>query len=166
VTVPPPRIRIATRTDLEAICTIYNEAIEDRVATLERDAKSEDDIARWWEEHGNRYAVLVAIDGERVVAWASLNRFSHRCAHAAIADLSVYVGRSHRGKGVGYLLLVRLAKEAARNGFHKIVLHALESNEAGKRLYCKAGFVEVGVFKDHGMLDGRYVDVIAMERLL
>jgi phosphinothricin acetyltransferase len=46
------------------------------------------------------------------------------------------------------------------------MLHALDGNEHGKRLYRKAGFVEVGVFKEHGLLDGQYVDVIAMERLL
>jgi len=46
------------------------------------------------------------------------------------------------------------------------VLHALDGNEYGKRLYRKLGFVDVGVFKEHGLLEGRYVDVIAMERLL
>jgi L-amino acid N-acyltransferase YncA len=59
-----------------------------------------------------------------------------------------------------------LAAEATQLGFHKIVLHALNSNENGKGLYRKAGFVEVGVFREHGLLDGQYVDVIAMERLL
>jgi phosphinothricin acetyltransferase len=55
---------------------------------------------------------------------------------------------------------------AAESGFNKIVLHALNLNEHGKRLYRKAGFEEVGVFKEHGRLDGRFVDVVAMELLL
>jgi RimJ/RimL family protein N-acetyltransferase len=51
-------------------------------------------------------------------------------------------------------------------GFHKIVLHALNTNEHGKRLYRKCGFAEVGVFREHGELDGQFVDVVAMEKLL
>ena len=117
-------------------------------------------------EHDERYVVLVATESENIVGWASLNRFSQRCAHADIADLSVYVARRRRGRGVGYALLARLAGEAIQGGFHKIVLHALNTNESGKRLYRKSGFVEVGVFKEHGVVGGQYVDVIAMERLL
>jgi L-amino acid N-acyltransferase YncA len=117
-------------------------------------------------EHDERYVVLVATESTEIVGWASLNRFSPRCAHGNIADLSVYVARRHRGKGVGYALLTRLTAEAVEGGFHKIVLHALCTNEGGKRLYRKSGFAEVGVFKKHGLVDGHYVDVIAMERLL
>lgn len=159
-------IRRASRDDLEAIRRIYNEGIGDRVATLDVEAKSRKEIAQWWAQHEGRYAVLVATQSENVVGWASLNPFSHRCAHSGIADLSVYVARLHRGKGIGYCLLLKLAEEAVERGFRKIVLHALDSNESGKRLYRKSGFVEVGVFRQHGLIDGAYVDVVAMERLL
>jgi phosphinothricin acetyltransferase len=160
-------VRRATIGDLEAIRRIYNEGIEDRVATLDREPKSLEEIAQWWSTHDGRYAVFVAIDDEeRVVGWASLNQFSQRCAHANIADLSVYVARRYRGKGIGYLLLTALVRQAKIDDFHKIVLHALDGNENGKRLYRKSGFSEVGVFREHGVLDGRFVDVVAMERLL
>ncbi len=159
-------VRPAASDDLEAIRNIYNQGIEDRLATLEADPKSESEMAAWWTEHDGHYAVLVATEHERVVGWAALNRFSHRCAHSSVADLSVYVARESRGKGVGYTLLERLADEAKRGGFRKIVLHALNDNEHGKRMYRKASFAEVGVFLEHGRLDGRFVDVVAMERLL
>jgi phosphinothricin acetyltransferase len=159
-------VRRASTDDLEAIRGIYNEGIEDRVATLDREPKSRQEIEQWWSAHDGRYAVLVAIESGDIVGWAALNAFSQRCAHSNIADLSVYVARRSRGQGVGYALLSALVQEAARNGFHKIVLHALDSNESGKRLYRKSGFREVGVFKQHGALDGRYVDVVALELLL
>lgn len=161
-----PALRRATIDDLEAIRTIYNEGIEDRVATLDIDSKTAAEMNAWWAEHDERYAVLIATASGRTAGWASLNRFSHRCAHADIADLSVYVSRQHRGKGVGSALLSRLVEEARRGGFHKIVLHALSANEQGKALYRKCAFAEVGVFREHGALDGRFVDVVAMERLL
>jgi len=157
-------VRPATAADLDAIRRIYNEGIEDR-STLDVYPKSQANIDEWWSQHGERYAVLVAIEDGGVAGWASLNRFSHRCAHARIADLSVYVARAHRGRGIGSALLDALG-ETARGQFHKIVLHAVNENESGKKLYRKSGFADVGIFREHGMLGGKYVDVIAMERLL
>lgn len=157
--------RAASAADLEAIRSIYNQGIEDRIATLDTEIKSPEDLAAWWSQHDDRYAVLVATKQDAVVGWASLNHFSHRCAHNGIADLSVYVDRSHRGKSIGKILLGDLERRA-RGSFHKIVLHALNDNVAGKRLYAGLGFREVGVFREHGQLDGTFVDVVAMEKLL
>jgi L-amino acid N-acyltransferase YncA len=159
-------VRRASKDDLQAIGRIYNDGIEDRVATLDTEPKSISEVESWWREHDGPYAVLVAIESGAVVGWASLNRFSRRCAHAAIADLSVYVARSHRGRGIGSELLRRLEENAKSGGFRKIVLHALDSNENGKRLYRSRGFREVGVFEQHGAIDGCLVDVVAMEKLL
>jgi L-amino acid N-acyltransferase YncA len=159
-------LRRASGADVEALRRIYNEGIEDRIATLDADPKTLEEIGEWWDQHTDRFGVFVAVAKDHVVGWASLNRFSHRCAHADIADLSVYVARNYRGKGIGSKLLHALIKEAAEKGFHKIVLHALNLNEHGKRLYRSVGFVEIGVFKRHGRLDGRFVDVVAMELLL
>lgn len=158
-------VRRASSDDLDALCRIYNEGIEDRLATLDGALKSRDDIAGWWSEHDG-FPVLVAVAEDGIVGWASLNRFSHRCAHSDVADLSVYVARPNRGAGVGFALLRALETEAVRSGFHKIVLHAVIENVAGKRLYAKSGFREVGVFAQHGRLDGRRVDVVAMEKIL
>jgi phosphinothricin acetyltransferase len=159
-------IRAAVSTDLEAIRAIYNQGIEDRCATLESEPHDAARIAAWWALHDDRYIVAVGEDpGGTIVGWASLNRFSHRCAHNAIADLSIYVARSQRGMGIGTILLTDIL-ERARRSFRKIVLHALADNVAGKRLYSSLGFREVGIFRQHGELDGRLVDVIAMERLL
>jgi L-amino acid N-acyltransferase YncA len=159
-------IRAAEARDLEAIRLIYNQGIEDRRATLETTPYDVEDIATWWARHEEPHVVVVAEDqnGE-TVAWASLNRFSHRCAHNAIADLSVYVARSRSGVGIGNPLLRDLLNQA-REGFRKIALHALDDNVAGKRLYDSFGFRKVGVFLQHDELDGRLVDVLVMEMIL
>ncbi len=159
-------VRVATESDLTAIRAIYNEGIADRVATLDEEPKSAGDIAAWWSDHGGRYAVLVAERGGAVVGWSSLNRYSHRCAYDGVADLSVYVAREARGKGVGFELLDALERVARGNGFDKIVLFTLPFNANGQALYRKAGFREVGTFRNQGRLDGRFVDVMAMEKLL
>jgi len=151
-------VRAATRADLERIREIYNEGIEDREATLDTEPKSAAFIDAWFAEHGGRYEILVAEEAGRVVGWVSLNRYSHRCAYDGVADLSVYVDRA--------CLLRAIENRARERGFHKIVLFTLPFNALGQALYGKLGYREVGVFKAHGKLDGRLVDVMAMEKIL
>ncbi|MBV9354596.1 MAG: GNAT family N-acetyltransferase, partial [Chloroflexi bacterium] len=37
---------------------------------------------------------------------------------------------------------------------------------AGRRLYGRCGFREVGTYREQGLLDARWVDVLLMEKLL
>ncbi len=167
ITEPALHVRGANAGDLDAIRRIYNEGIEDRVATLDEDAKTAEEMTAWWEAHQGRYAVLVAENAAGdITGWASLNPYSHRCAYAGVADLSVYVARDARGNGVGSLLLRALEKAAKANEFHKIVLFTFAFNTGGQGLYRKLGYREVGTFREMGRLDGRFVDVMAMEKIL
>jgi len=159
-------IRAAETRDLESIRRIYNEGIEDRVATLDENPKDDADIREWWNNHAGRYAVIVAERDGEITGWASLNPYSHRCAYAGVADLSIYIARSARGTGVGKRLLAELERVARQNEFYKIVLFTFPFNEAGQRLYRGLGYREVGVFKEQGRLDGVPTDVMAMEKLL
>jgi phosphinothricin acetyltransferase len=161
------RVRLAEASDLPDIREIYNQGIADGNATLDVDAKSEDEIREWYAARSDgRYCVIVAERGGRIAGWASLNPYSHRCAYAGVADLSVYVARGARGSGVGSALLTAVEGFARRADFHKIVLFALAENEAGTRLYRKLGYRDVGVFEEQGRLDGRYVDVAIKEKIL
>ncbi len=115
---------------------------------------------------GPRHPVIVADEAGSVVGWASLNPFNPRRAYDHAADLSVYVERGWRGKGVGRLLLDRLVALAQELGYHKTVLAAFPSNTAGMALYERVGFDTVGIYREQGQLDGKWVDVIIMEKLL
>jgi len=159
-------IREAAREDAAAIAQIYNQGIADRAATLETEPRTPDERARWLESRAPRHPVLVARDGDEVVGWASLNPFNPRPAYDHVADLSVYVARERRGTGVGRALLAALEGRARRLGYHKLVLAALPWNAPSMALYRRQGFREVGVYREQGFLDGRWVDVALMEKIL
>ncbi len=160
-------VRDATAADAAAIATIYNQGIEDRVATLETVLRTSEERAEWLATRGPRHPVLVAEDRNiAVVGWASLNSFNPRPAYDHVADLSVYVAREQRGRGIGDLLLSALEGRARANGFHKMVLAAFPTNAPGMRLYERHGFLTVGIYHEQGLLDGRWVDVIVMEKIL
>jgi len=160
------RIRPATDGDAWAIATIYNQGIEDRVATLETDLRTPDERRQWLAARSPRHPVIVAEAGVQVVGWGSLNVFNPRRAYDYVADFSVYVERGWRGKGVGNRLLTRLIELGRELGYHKLVLSAFPWNTGGMTLYEKLGFRTVGIYKEQGKLDGKWVDTIIMEKLL
>ncbi len=162
----PYRLRLATQEDAPAICEIYNQGIADRVATLETELRTPAERAQWLAARGSRHPVIVAEDGGAVIAWGSLNPYSAREAYRFVADFSVYVERAYRGKGAGSAVLTRLTQLAREHGYHKLVLSAFPTNSGGMALYTKQGFRTVGIYKEQGMLDGKWVDTIIMEKLL
>jgi phosphinothricin acetyltransferase len=160
------RIRAAIAGDADAICTIHNQGIEDRIATLDSTVRTLEGVRTWLAERGPRHPVIVAEADGTVVGWGSLNSFNPRTAYDFVADFSVYVERPSRGQGIGRQLLDRLIELARAAGYHKMVLAALASNAAGVGLYTRAGFARVGIYHEQGMLDGKWVDVVIMEKLL
>jgi L-amino acid N-acyltransferase YncA len=160
------RLRPATGTDAAAIALIYNQGIEDRLATLETELRSPEERRQWLSERSPRHPVVVTEDGGVVIGWGSLNPFSARAAYRFVADFSVYVERSWRGRGVGRVLLTRLIELGREHDYHKLVLSAFPFNRAGVALYERLGFRTVGIYREQGMLDGQWVDTIIMEKLL
>jgi phosphinothricin acetyltransferase len=136
------------------------------VATLETELRTPAERRAWLGARGPRHPVIVAESGGEVVGWASLNAFNPRAAYDHVADLSVYVERGWRGRGVGRRLLERLVALGRELDYHKLVLAAFPFNRAGIALYERCGFREVGVYREQGRLDGRWVDTVVMERLL
>jgi L-amino acid N-acyltransferase YncA len=164
--VTPPLVRPATEADAVAIARIYNQGIEDRLATLETELRSAEERRAWLAERAARHPVLVAVVEGEVVGWGSLNRFNPRPVYDYVADFSVYVARERRGQGLGGVLLDALERRARQLGYHKLVLAAFPHNGPGLRLYESRGFRRVGVYQEQGRLDGRWVDVLIMEKIL
>ncbi|WP_025691145.1 arsinothricin resistance N-acetyltransferase ArsN1 family A [Paenibacillus zanthoxyli] len=159
-------VRQAVSDDIAPILRIYNQGIEDRIATLETDAKDLNYMESWFREHQGRYAVLIAEKDGQVLGWASLNPYSHRCAYSGVADLSIYIDRESRGQGVGSSLLQALEDQAKEKDFYKIVLFTFPFNQQGQGLYRKMGYREVGIFEKQGIIEEKHIDVMIMEKLL
>jgi L-amino acid N-acyltransferase YncA len=146
------------------MAAIYNEGIAERQATFETEPRTADDVAPRLASHS--HPALVADAGNEVLGWAWLTPYSDRPAYAGVAEASVYVRARARGRGIGTSLTEALAVEAERHGFHKLLGKLFTTNAASRRLVTRCGFREVGVHRAHGRLDGRWRDVLLVERLL
>lgn len=154
--------RKAFPTDAAEIATIYNQGIEDRVATFETRERTAEDIEGWFDRV---HSVVVLEQDGSVIAFASTSAYRDRECYAGIAEFSVYVHRDWRKQGIGRITLEALLREAELVGFWKVVSRVFVENTASRALLRSLGFREVGIYEKHGKLDGVWRDVVIVERL-
>jgi phosphinothricin acetyltransferase len=159
-------VRLATTSDAPAIAHIYNQGIEDGIATFETELRSAQEIEAQLAAKGDRYPTLVAERDGRVVAWAGAGPYRGRPCYAGIAEHSVYVERGARGTGAGRAALEGLFRVYEERGFWKLVSRIFPENEASLALHERAGFRVVGVYRRHGKLSGAWRDCVIVEKLL
>ena len=158
-------IREAKLLDLGAITEIYNEAILKTVATFDTETKTLEEQESWFAEHGPKYPLIVAeLDGH-VVGWASLSRWSDRCAYSDTAEGSLYVKEEYQGKGIGRKLLEAIIQAGQKAGLHSVVARIAEGNEVSIHLCESVGFKHIGVMKEVGRKFGRLLDVNLMQKI-
>jgi L-amino acid N-acyltransferase YncA len=144
----------------EDVRRIYVEGIATGQATFETEPP---EWERWDAGHLDRPR-LVALLGGRVVGWAALTPVSGRCVYAGVAEVSVYVDASARGRGVGRLLLEALVMASEEAGLWTLTAGVFPENEASVRLHRSLGFREVGRRERIGKLHGVWRDTLLMER--
>ncbi|RJS27930.1 N-acetyltransferase [Corallococcus sp. H22C18031201] len=159
----PLQVRPADMGDAADLTRIYNQGIEDRVATFETRLRVEEDIRSWFD---GTHPLVVVTQDERVVAFASTSTYRARECYAGIAEFSVYVAREARGQGAGRVAMTALIEAAASAGFGKLLSRVFVENRASRALLHSVGFREVGTYERHAQLDGVWRDVVIVERLL
>ncbi len=146
--------------DWVPVRAIYSEGVATGQATFETEAG---DWADWNDAHMPAPR-LVARDGERVLGWAALSPVSGRCVYGGVAEVSVYVAVSSRGKGIGAKLLRALIAASEREGIWTLQAGIFPENVASVALHRTCGFREVGRREHLGQLHGVWRDVLLMER--
>ena len=164
---PHYRARRATLADAEVIARIYNEGIRDRVGTFETRERTPDDVRQWFDgRHPQIVVELVDQLDSEIVAFASTSSYRARDCYAGVAEFSVYVARARRGQGAGRVAMQALLEAAREAGFWKLLSRVFIENTASRSLLASLGFREVGTYEKHAQLDGRWRDVVIVEKLV
>ncbi len=159
-------VRAATEADAGAIAEVYNQGIEDRLATYETAFCTAEERRTWLRSIAGRYPAVVAEVEGQIVGWAGAGPYRTRECYRGVGEFSVYVRREWRGQRIGDQLLSALIADAERLGLWKLLSRIFLFNEASRGLCRKHGFREVGIYEKHGKLDGQWLDVVIVERLI
>jgi len=154
------QISAMQKNDWKSVKDIYREGIETGIATFETTVPS-------WEEWNRNHLEdcrFVARMDSQVTGWAALSPVSNRCVYQGVAEISIYVSKEVRGRGVGTRLLRRLIEASEKTGIWTLQAGIFSENEPSIKLHKKCGFRVVGRRERIGKLDGDWKDIILMER--
>jgi L-amino acid N-acyltransferase YncA/DNA-binding transcriptional ArsR family regulator len=152
--------RALTDGDLDVVRDIYAEGVATRNATFETKVPSARRLADKWLP-GHQW--VAELDGT-VVGWAAAAPVSSREVYAGVAETSVYVTETQRGRGVGKALLHRQVNEADAGGLWTLQTSIFPENRASIALHHSAGYRTLAVRPRIGKLDGVWRDVVFLER--
>ena len=157
------KIRPATEADLGGIFAIYNREVREEVSTFDTEPRDPVADAGWLTERESRYPVLLAEADGGLLGWGSLSQWSPRGAYARTAEVSVYVDRSHRRRGVGRLLLGDLIERAPDGSIAVLLARVVDENAGSIALHESLGFNLIGVQRRSGEKFGRVLDVALLD---
>ena len=158
-------IRQAKIEDIRSITDIYNEAIDKTVATFDTTSKTLEEQENWFKNHGKKNPILVAENEENILGWASLSKWSDRCAYSDTAEISLYVREKHQGKGIGKRLMEAIIQEGETSGLHAIIARITKGNKTSVNLHKSVGFEHIGILKEVGLKFGKRLDVYLMQKI-
>jgi L-amino acid N-acyltransferase YncA len=147
--------------DWPAVRSIYLEGITTGNATFEQSAPNWE---TWDAGHLSAPRLVGRSEPGDVLGWAALSAVSGRCVYAGVAEVSIYVSELARGRGVGRQLLARLIADSEAAGIWTLQAGIFPENVPSIALHQRAGFRIVGKRERLGQMNGRWRDVILMER--
>jgi L-amino acid N-acyltransferase YncA len=156
-------IRDAVEADLPAIVEIYNATVPTRIVTAELEPTTVEARLPWFREHSSeRYPFWVAESEGRVIGWLDFKSFLPRCAYRGTAEISVYVDKEFRHRGVGQQLLEQAIARAPSLGITALVGLIFGHNEPSLKLFQRLGFERWGFFPGVAQLEGVERDLVVM----
>lgn len=153
-------IRQFTHDEWDYVKAIYLEGIQTGNATFQTEAPSKE---QWFEGHINECNVGYFQDN-KMLGWAALSNVSSRCVYSGVAEVSIYIKQTERGKGIGDILLRSLIEKSESQGFWTLQAGIFPENIASLKLHLNNGFREVGRREKLGKMKGIWRDVILLER--
>ena len=153
-------IRPLLEADYIKVKRIFQDGMDTNLATLETEAP---DWLGWDSRFLSDYRWIAEID-KTIVAWAALSPVSKREVYKGVAEVSVYVDRDQNGKGLGGALLDQLIETSEKGGIWTLQASVFPENQTSVQLHTKRGFNIVGTRQKIGKRNGRWRNVVLMER--
>lgn len=157
-------IRDATTADAAGIADIFNDAVRTTTAIWMDDVVDVENRVAWLSaRQGAGFPVLVAVQGDQVLGYATFGDFRPHDGYRGTVENSVYVHRDARGQGVAQSLLAALLPPARALGKHVMIAGIAADNDVSIRLHARLGFVETARMPQVGQKFGRWLDLVFMQ---
>ncbi|NQM55998.1 N-acetyltransferase [Streptococcus suis] len=159
-------IRNAQVEDAANLVAIYAPYVEKTAITFETQVPAVEDFANRIEKTLKKFPYLVAVEEGQIVGYAYASTYYARAAYDWTVEMSVYVQKEARGKGIGTLLYTALEEELTARGFKNFLACIALPNPASIALHEKRGYQQVAHFKKVGYKFGTWHDIVWLQKSL
>lgn len=161
-------VRAARPADLRALTDIYNHYVDTSGVTFDTTRFTVEERREWFSHYATTgpHRLLVAVDGDDVLGYATSSPFRPKPGYASSVETSVYLRHDATGRGLGTMLYRALLEALADLDLHRAYAGVALPNDASVALHERLGFHEVGTYVEVGRKLGRYWDVRWFERPL
>lgn len=166
-------IRTATIDDAEEILAIYAWYVTDTAITFEYDIPSPEEFRGRMERTLQKYPYLVAVLDGRIAGYAYAGPFVGRAAYDWSAEMTIYLARDLRGRGIGRRLYEALEDALKKMGvlnFYACIGYPETDDEYltknSAQFHEHLGYRLAGRFHKCGRKFNRWYDMIWMEKII
>src|SRR5487761_1320536 len=159
-------VRDSRLEDLPTLTAIYNEAVLTSSATFDVEPQTMEKRRTWFQNHGGKYPIISAEIGASVVGYCSISRYAEKPGYSKTVELSVYIHKDFRRKGIATTLMREIIARATNLGYHAVISIIAGSNDASVELHKKLGFEPVGYLRQIGFKFDQWQDVAFYELIL
>ena len=154
-------IRTAEEKDMQQLLDIYNYEAEHGFATFDFTPKTMEERMVWFREHNvKNHPLIVAEEDGKAVGYASLSAYRPKEAYKETVELSIYVDKDYRRRGIAGKLAVAILDMARdREDIHTVVSVITGGNDASMKLHEQLGFVHCGTIREVGKKFGKILDI-------
>lgn len=147
--------------DYTRVLEIFQQGIDGGIATFDTECPTAE---AWDSSFFNECRWVLEDQNSLIIGWCALKPVSKRDCFKGVAEVSIYFDEQHLGKGLGTLLLKKLISDSENHGFWTLQSNIFPENEASVKFHLKNGFRSVGIREKVGKLNGRWMDLVMLER--
>lgn len=161
-------VRAGRAEDLGQLNELYNHYIRETHITFDIEPWAMKQRREWFGHYDTtgRHRLLVAVDGDRVLGYASSSRYRPKQAYETSVEASIYLRPEATGRGAGSTLYEALFDAVAGEDVHRAYAGVTVPNPASIALHERFGFHQVATYTEQGRKFGRYWDVVWLEKPL
>ena len=159
-------IRPATLNDCEVIASINNEHIAKGISSMETEPKTALHFETLMQNFNDRELIECLVLDDEVIGWGIIKRYSDREGYRTACETTIYLRSNQVRKGYGTKMKLSLIDRCRELGYHHLVAKIFSTNTASIEYNRELGYEVVGVQREIGNINGKWLDVTIMQLIL
>jgi L-amino acid N-acyltransferase YncA len=158
-----PTVRPALPYDTPALADIFNEYLGNGTMVLRKRS-----FEYYMDLMKRAECCLLVSEGEEdeILGYASVKPYSDRLGYHIAGEVSIFLASAARGRGLGHALYDQLWPVCKELGYMHLTAKIWAENTASVKFHERHGFTDVGIQRAIGVVEGRRIDMLIMEKLL